>query len=100
MPLTFEELIKEVGNLKEGILKIVLWEDEKERRIKDVLSENPKVTGICFFVGPEGGFSPIEVDQLKRIGGVTIQLGDRILRTETAGITLLSIIQYEWGDLG
>jgi 16S rRNA (uracil1498-N3)-methyltransferase len=99
-PVAFEDVVNEAENLPNGFLKIVLWEGEKERGVKEILRSTPKVGKICFFVGPEGGFSGEEVRLLKNIGCISVSLGNRILRTETASITLLSIIQYEWGDLG
>jgi 16S rRNA (uracil1498-N3)-methyltransferase len=51
-------------------------------------------------VGPEGGFTPEEVMLAKGRGFVPVKLGQRILRTETAAITLVGILQYELGDLG
>ncbi|MCK9526381.1 MAG: RsmE family RNA methyltransferase, partial [Limnochordia bacterium] len=51
-------------------------------------------------VGPEGGFAPDEVEALALAGAKVCTLGPRILRTETAGLVLLSMIGYKWGDLG
>jgi 16S rRNA (uracil1498-N3)-methyltransferase len=51
-------------------------------------------------VGPEGGFTEEEVKLAKERGFIPIKLGQRILRTETAAITLTGILQYELGDLG
>jgi 16S rRNA (uracil1498-N3)-methyltransferase len=51
-------------------------------------------------VGPEGGFTGEEVKLAKRHGFIPVKLGQRILRTETAAITLIGILQYELGDLG
>jgi 16S rRNA (uracil1498-N3)-methyltransferase len=99
-PLAFEKIAKEIENLNDNALKIILWEDEQERSIKEVLKAHPKIHEIYCFVGPEGGFSAEEVGLLKSKGCISIHLGNRILRTETAAIALLSIIQYEWGDLG
>ncbi len=50
-------------------------------------------------VGPEGGFTEEEVRQAKETGFIPVKLGQRILRTETAAITLMGILQYELGDL-
>lgn len=50
---------------------------------------------VAFFVGPEGGFSEEEIGEAKAVGFVPITLGKRILRTETAGISLLSMLAYE-----
>lgn len=46
------------------------------------------------FIGPEGGFEEEEVEQAKRAGAHAVTLGKRILRTETAGLTALSILMY------
>jgi len=51
-------------------------------------------------VGPEGGFSEEEVRLAGKKGFIPVKLGQRILRTETAAITLIGILQYELGDLG
>ena len=49
---------------------------------------------IAVFIGPEGGFDEQEVDLVMEIGGVTLSLGHRILRTETAGMTILSLLMF------
>ncbi|MBR1866695.1 MAG: RsmE family RNA methyltransferase, partial [Lachnospiraceae bacterium] len=49
---------------------------------------------IGVFIGPEGGFEPSEVEQIEAIGGRTLSLGNRILRTETAGMTVLSLLMF------
>ena len=53
---------------------------------------------IALLVGPEGGFSDIEVTQCQESGFDGLLLGPRILRTETAALTALSVLQYVWGD--
>jgi 16S rRNA (uracil1498-N3)-methyltransferase len=55
---------------------------------------------IYIMIGPEGGFSEEEVKLAKKNGFIPIKLGQRILRTETAAITIIGILQYELGDLG
>lgn len=47
------------------------------------------------FIGPEGGFEESEVQAVIEAGGAKVSLGKRILRTETAGLTILSILMYE-----
>lgn len=49
---------------------------------------------VGVFIGPEGGFDETEVVQAKERGAEVITLGKRILRTETAGLTTLSILMY------
>lgn len=49
---------------------------------------------VAVFIGPEGGFAPEEIETAVKEGIVPITLGKRILRTETAGMTVLSIIMY------
>ena len=53
---------------------------------------------INIFVGPEGGFSQDEVLLLKKQNCINIQLGSRILRTETAPLAIIAILQYKYGD--
>jgi 16S rRNA (uracil1498-N3)-methyltransferase len=50
-------------------------------------------------VGPEGGFTEGEVKLAKEKGFIPVKLGQRILRTETAAIVMVGILQYELGDL-
>ena len=57
------------------------------------------VASLVLFVGPEGGFSDSEVDAARAAGGVPLALGPRVLRTETAPIAALAVVQARWGDL-
>lgn len=77
----------------------VPYEEEEILSIKEVLCnmERPKL--INLFIGPEGGFEKSEIEKLKSLGGKIFSLGNRILRTETAGIICSSVIFYEYGDL-
>lgn len=78
-------------------LKILLWEKEGEN-LKSVLRRHPAQKSYVM-VGPEGGFTQREVNSAKAEGFIPIKLGQRILRTETAAIALVGILQYELGDL-
>jgi len=91
---SFQEALK--VSKGEG-LKIVLYEKEGED-LKNVLRRY-QLKKICAMVGPEGGFTAEEVELAKDKGFIPIKLGQRILRTETAAITLVGILQYELGDL-
>jgi len=79
-------------------LKILLWEKTGEP-LKQVLKQHA-ARKIYTMVGPEGGFTEEEVAQAGDAGFVPVKLGRRILRTETAAITLVALLQYELGDLG
>jgi 16S rRNA (uracil1498-N3)-methyltransferase len=82
----------------EGGLKILLSE-KKGENLKNLLRQyQPKK--IYAMVGPEGGFTEEEVTEAKHQGFIPVKLGQRILRTETAAIALVGILQYELGDLG
>jgi 16S rRNA (uracil1498-N3)-methyltransferase len=80
-------------------LRLILWEREG-RRLKEVLKESKDKKRIFFIVGPEGGLSQEEVEKSKGMGFLPVYMGQRILRAETASLCLLSILQYEWGDIG
>jgi 16S rRNA (uracil1498-N3)-methyltransferase len=57
-------------------------------------------SGICIAVGPEGGFSDLDLRLLQRLGFSTFALGPRVLRTETAGAAALAALQALFGDIG
>ncbi len=54
---------------------------------------------LCLLIGPEGGFSDPEVQAAVDAGFASLQLGPRILRTETAPLAAIAIAQARWGDL-
>ena len=94
---SFDEMLSLLG--KESALKILLWEQEEVRSLKDLLRSIPPAPRVLAVVGPEGGFTEHEVKEAGKAGFVSVSLGCRILRAETAAISLVTIIQYEWGDL-
>lgn len=53
---------------------------------------------ISLWVGPEGGFSDTEITQVNNAGFIPAQLGPRILRTETAALAAVSVMNNLWGD--
>ncbi len=54
--------------------------------------------GVALLIGPEGGLSPAEIKLALESGFKGIALGKRVLRTETAPVAALSVLQYLWGD--
>jgi 16S rRNA (uracil1498-N3)-methyltransferase len=109
----FQEVLRDC---REDGIKILLWEKEGEN-LKFVLEKysrlNPHFekggeggfetyhpTKVYVIIGPEGGFAEEEVKCAREKGFTPVKLGQRILRTETAAIALIGILQYELGDLG
>ena len=96
---TIENLIsfKEMAEvLKEYDLALVAYENEEKTNIKEVLQQNPDTKKIAIIIGPEGGISKEEVESLVSNGTKEVSLGKRILRTETASISMLSMIMYQY----
>lgn len=63
------------------------------------LAELQPIAGqVTLLTGPEGGFAEHERDSAKAAGFIPVQLGQRILRTETASLAALSAVQMLWGD--
>ena len=54
---------------------------------------------VRLLVGPEGGLAPGEVERARAAGFTGLRLGPRVLRTETAALVALSVLQARWGDL-
>ena len=96
-PVPFEEMLESTP--KNDILKILLWENEENLGLKEIFNQPSPPPHIWAVVGPEGGFSPDEIDAARKSGFQTVSLGNRTVRADTAALSLLSIIQYEWGDL-
>ncbi len=78
---------------------IIFAEEHKERNLKEVLLRLKNIRDITLIVGPEGGLSKDEVSHASEHGYIQTSIGPRILRTETAPLAALSIIQYELGDI-
>jgi len=99
VPIEFEQLLKEIVHMD---LVVVPYENEEgygiKRLVKDIDKKN--IVKVAIIIGPEGGFEESEILKLTEVGARIVTLGPRILRTETAGFTCLSLIMYELGDLG
>ena len=90
--------VKEICNwINEYDVIIVAYENEKENTLKAELKKL-KATDlkIGIVIGPEGGFEESDIKLLKESGAKIVTLGDRILRTETVALNVLSIIMYEF----
>ncbi|MFB0989371.1 MAG: 16S rRNA (uracil(1498)-N(3))-methyltransferase [Porticoccaceae bacterium] len=80
----------------DGGLKIVLHH-RTERPLTELQNTNNHVT---ILVGPEGGLSDDEITLAESNGYNAVKLGPRVLRTETAPLAAISILQSLWGDMG
>lgn len=103
MPEKFENTIKQIGEFK---LKIIPYEKENKRGIKALLkdkainNQNKDILKIAILIGPEGGFTEEEVDLATKNSFHSVSLGPRILRTDTAGLNVISVLMYEFEDIG
>ena len=97
LPAGWEQVLP---GLDRRAVALMPWEEENVVTLKSFLRENTPQEQICVFIGPEGGFAPGEVGRARAHGVRTVTLGPRILRTETAGLAVLAMVMYQWGDLG
>lgn len=86
-PVSFDEALK----MAKG-LKIIAYEKEKEKSLKEVLSAVNEYSEVTLVIGSEGGFTFDEVEKAKAMDFVSVTLGKRILRAETAVIAGLANI--------
>ena len=80
-------------------VKIICWEREKSRGVRQVLEAGDDRYPVAVLVGPESGFTEDEVAVAETHGFVPVSLGPRRLRTETAAVAVTSIIRYSRGEL-
>jgi len=87
-------------------VNLAQWLDKRDEPIKLIMQpgtnqpfKQNKPATVALLVGPEGGFSALEVSSANEAGFDSISLGPRILRTETAPLVAISILQHHWGDL-
>lgn len=87
--LSFKQAMEKA---KEMDVFIVPYENKDGMKAtKNALFEIKKGMSVGILIGPEGGFDEKEIEIAESVGGLTVSLGKRILRTETAAITALSM---------
>ncbi|WP_297437335.1 16S rRNA (uracil(1498)-N(3))-methyltransferase [uncultured Clostridium sp.] len=98
-PVEFKVALEE---MKKMDLIVVPYENATGYGIRTMAKEllGKDFVKVAVMIGPEGGFEEEEIQKLKDINAHIVTLGPRILRTETAGFTCASLLQYEFGDLG
>ncbi len=94
--LTIDDICKDVKNYD---VILVAYEEEKQNTLKKELLQlknlDKQKIKIGILIGPEGGIDKAEIEKLKSYDAKIITLGNRILRTETVALNVLSIIMYE-----
>ena len=93
--VSFKEAVKMA---KEAQLMLIPYEEETEVSLKSAL-QGKKPQTVSVMIGPEGGFEKEEVELAKEKGLISVTLGKRILRTETAPLVIASAILYELGEM-
>jgi 16S rRNA (uracil1498-N3)-methyltransferase len=97
-PLTFAQAVTEA---RQADLALMPFEGaDPAADWKTRLSGRTGVSRVALLVGPEGGFAPEEAAQAAAAGIVSVGLGPRILRSETAGLVATALALFVWGDLG
>ncbi|MFA6736388.1 MAG: RsmE family RNA methyltransferase [Saccharofermentanales bacterium] len=98
-PVSFREAAEQAVKAN---ISFIPWECEKQTDFRQFLrkSRGSEIQGtIAFIIGPEGGFEDTEIAYALKLGITPVTLGRRILRTETAGPAVLSMLMYEY-ELG
>lgn len=85
-------------NISKYDLVLIAYENEYNNTIKKVLENNKNINinNLAIIVGPEGGLDKKEIELLEKNGAISVSLGKRILRTETAPIAMISMIMYQY----
>lgn len=91
--ITFNEAVKRARSLEYSLIP---YENEKGMdKARELIKELKNKKSIGIFIGPEGGIAEDELELAINTGAKPISLGNRILRTETAGLALVSVIAFE-----
>lgn len=91
--ITFEKALRMCNGLDAALIPYEKAEGMQHARDQVRALHGKHSIGI--FIGPEGGFEESEIEAARAAGAIPITLGHRILRTETAGLTMLSILMFE-----
>lgn len=95
-PLSFEQALAQSQACD---LKLFFWEECGED-LKTCAQSRKSPQSVFVMIGPEGGFESAEHEAARRHGFLTVNLGPRILRAETAAMAAAALVQYLFGDLG
>jgi len=98
-PLLFSQACEQA---RRGGMSLIPWEEERAVSLRYLLRESEggdRPFSINIFIGPEGGFTPQEMEEARNYGLIPVTLGPRVLRAETAGLVSATTVLYEMGDL-
>jgi len=96
-PTSFKEL---VAVSRTHDLKIIFHEGNPGEESNLYLNDPRDVRSVLALIGPEGGFTPNEVQMALEGGFVSVSLGPRILKADTAVVAVCAVLQYAFGDAG
>ena len=91
--MTYKEALNYAAELDIVLVPYELAKGMKETR--DLIGRIMPGQSVGIFIGPEGGFEEAEIEQALESGAKSITLGKRILRTETAGLAILSVLMFQ-----
>lgn len=91
-PVSYSQALVLASGLDEVLVPYELEKGMKETA--EIIKSIRPGRSVGIFIGPEGGFDAEEIERARKAGARPISLGSRILRTETAGVTALSILMY------
>ncbi len=95
-PLTFSAALAQRDQFD---LVLIPWEDEHALTLGDAFAAHRAPERLAIIIGPEGGFSPDEIEQARTHNALPVTLGPRILRAETAAIAATLLALYASGAL-
>ncbi len=96
-PMTFQEMLNFGASCD---VRLIFWEDESPSRPFEIPSpEKRGVQSVMAILGPEGGFTVEEIAAARVRGFITVSLGPRILKADTATLAVSTLLQYGYGDM-
>ena len=90
--MSYEAAVREASECDVCLLPYEMADQDAMEKTREIFAGLKKSRKISVFIGPEGGFDDSEIEKAKALGMKIITLGKRILRTETAGMTVMSWI--------